>query len=128
MTARQRIAQVCLYLFAAIGLMGGTLQIMLGEPETTPRLDNIHRFLAGIYLGAGLISFWTALTIRQRERTLIVLIALTGFLGGIGRMISMSRVGTPEPASLWLTYLSLEIVVPLIIVATQWERVESAGK
>jgi hypothetical protein len=28
----------------------------LGQPETTPRLDNVHRFLAGIYFGSGLIA------------------------------------------------------------------------
>lgn len=119
MTLRQRVAQICLFLFAAIGTFGGTLQMILGEPETTPRLDNIHRFLAGVYLGAGLISLWAGITIRRRESALIVLTALGGFLGGMGRVISMITVGTPEPAGLWLTYLGLEVIVPLILVATQ---------
>jgi len=119
MSLRQRIAQVCLFLFAAIGIAGGTLQMMLGEPETTPRLDNIHRFLAGIYLGAGFISLWTGITIRRREPVLIMLIAIGGFLGGIGRIISMTKLGTPEPPALWFTYLGLEIIIPLIMVVTQ---------
>ena len=51
---------------AAIALIGGVLQMSLGQPDTTPRLDNVHRFLAGIYLGCGLIAAWAAFTVRQQ--------------------------------------------------------------
>ncbi len=111
----QRITQVCLILIAAIAIFGGTLQMYLGEPGTTPRLDNIHRFLAGIYLACGIISFWTAITIRHQS-TLVYLIAMGTLLGATGRLISMQIVGLPEPSSLWLTYLSSEIVLPVMIV------------
>ena len=36
-------------MLAVIALFGGGLQMYLGEPETNPRLDNIHRFMAGVY-------------------------------------------------------------------------------
>ena len=39
-------------------MFGGTLQMYLGQPDTTPRLDNVHRFMAGIYLGSALIALW----------------------------------------------------------------------
>ena len=55
MPTSQRIVQICLFLFAAIALFGGTLQMYLGQPLTAPRLDNVHRFMAGIYFGSGLI-------------------------------------------------------------------------
>ena len=74
MPASQRIVQVCLFIMAAIALFGGVLQMSLGQPETTPRLDNVHRFLAGIYLGCGFIAGWAAVTVRQ-QGTLIYLIA-----------------------------------------------------
>ena len=45
--------QVCLFIFAAIALLGGSLQFYLGQPDTTPRLDNVHRFMAGVYLSMG---------------------------------------------------------------------------
>ena len=111
----QRITQLCLFLFAAIAIFGGVLQMYLGEPDTSPRLDNIHRFLAGIYLTSGIISLWTALKIRK-QNTLVYLIALGGLLGGTGRLISMQIVGLPEPNTLWLAYLSSEIVLPIIII------------
>ena len=75
MPANQRTVQVCLFIMAAIALFGGVLQMSLGQPDTTPRLDNVHRFLAGIYLGCGIIAAWAAITIRQ-QGTLIYLIAL----------------------------------------------------
>jgi len=114
----QRVVQICLLLVAAIGMFGGTLQLYLGQPETSPRLDNVHRFMAGIYLGSGLLGLWTALTVR-RHGTLIYLLALSVLLGGIGRLVSISQVGLPQPAGVWLGYLVPELVLPLIIVAAQ---------
>jgi hypothetical protein len=118
MPTSQRITQICLLLVAAISLFGGPLQMYLGQPETTPRLDNVHRFLGGVYFGSGLIGLWAAITIRQHN-TLIYLIALAVLLGGIGRLISISIVGMPQPSSLWLGYLIPELVLPVIIAASQ---------
>jgi len=56
MPVSQRVVQVCLYLVAAIALTGGTLQFVLGQPDTSPRLDNVHRFMAGVYFSTGLIN------------------------------------------------------------------------
>ena len=86
-TVRQRIVQVCLFLVAAIAVFGGTLQMFLGQPDTTPRLDNVHRFMAGVYLSMGFIAAWTAITIRQ-QGTLVYLIALG---------VAMAAVGRPGP-------------------------------
>lgn len=109
-----RIAQVCLFLIAFIALAGGTLQMVLGQPETSPRLDNVHRFMAGIYLSTGIIAFWTARTIRT-QGTLVYLLALGVFIAGCGRLLSISQVGLPQPAALWLGYLIPELVVPVVI-------------
>jgi hypothetical protein len=116
--ASQRIVQACLFLVAAIALFGGALQMYLGEPETAPRLDNVHRFMAGVYFGSGIIGLWAALTIRQ-QRTLIFLIALSVFLAGTGRLVSISVVGLPQPGAVWLGYLIPELLVPLIMVIAQ---------
>ena len=42
MKASQRVVQVCLFLVAAIAMFGGTVQMVLGHPDTTPRLDNVR--------------------------------------------------------------------------------------
>jgi Domain of unknown function (DUF4345) len=114
----QRVVQICLFLFAAIGLFGGTLQLYLGQPDTTPRLDNIHRFMAGIYLGTAVICLWAGITIRQ-QGTLVYLVALGVLLAGIGRLISISQVGLPEPAALYLGLLAPELLLPCLMVAAQ---------
>jgi hypothetical protein len=118
MPTSQRIVQICLFLFAAIALFGGTLQMYLGQPLTSPRLDNVHRFMAGIYFGSGLICLWAAVTVRQ-QRTLVLLIGLSVLLAGSGRLLSMSIVGLPEPPSLWLGYLVPELVVSCVMIAAQ---------
>lgn len=113
-TGRQRVVQVCLFLVAAISIFGGTLQMFLGQPDTTPRLDNVHRFMAGVYLSTGFISAWTAVTIR-RQGALVYLLALGVLMAAVGRLVSMSQVGLPEPAATWLGYLIPELVVPVVI-------------
>ena len=115
MPTSQRIVQICLFLFATIGLSGGALQFYLGQPETTPRLDNVHRFLAGIYFGCGLICLWAGITVRQ-QRTLVLLLGLSVFLAGSGRLLSMRIVGLPEPPALWLGYLVPELLVSFLMI------------
>jgi hypothetical protein len=116
--ASQRVVQVCLFAASAIALFGGALQMYLGEPETLPRLDNVHRFMAGVYFGSGLIGLWAALTIRQ-QGTLVFLIALSVFLAGAGRLVSISQVGLPQPNAVWLGYLLPELLLPFIMVVAQ---------
>ncbi|SUZ87810.1 uncharacterized protein METZ01_LOCUS40664 [marine metagenome] len=118
MLLNQRITQICLFIFAFIAIFGGILQMYLGQPETNPRLDNIHRFMAGVYFTTGIISFWTAITIKK-QNTLVFLIAIGGFMAATGRIISINTVGLPEPNSLWIGYLLPELIVPLIIILTQ---------
>ena len=114
MHASQRVVQVCLFLVAAIAMLGGALQMYLEEPETMPRLDNVHRFMAGVYFSTGLINLWAAMTIR-RQGTLVYLLALGVLLAGTGRLVSISQVGLPEPAAVWLGYLIPELLLPFII-------------
>ena len=115
----QHVVQIALFLVAAIAIFGGSLQFWLGQPDTSPRLDNVHRFMAGVYLSTGLISLWTALTIRQ-QGTLVYLLALGVLLAGIGRLVSIAKVGLPEPHAVWLGYLIPELVLPFVIAGAQY--------
>ena len=56
--AEEIIIRVCCWILFGIASPGGTIQFLGGQPDTTARLDNIHRFLAGIYFSAGLIAFY----------------------------------------------------------------------
>jgi len=115
----QHVVRVGLFLFAAIALFGGTLQMVLGQPDTSPRLDNVHRFMAGIYLGTGLICLWAGLTVRT-QGLLVYLLAFGVLIAGVGRLISIGKVGLPEPAAVWLGYLIPELVLPWVIAAAHY--------
>ena len=88
----------------------------LGEPETTARLDNIHRFMAGIYLSMSPLAIWAAITIRKQNE-LIYFLSFSVFMAGIGRLISMSIVGLPS--KIFLIYLIPELIFPIIMTVSQ---------
>jgi hypothetical protein len=119
LTTSQIVVQVCLLLAALIATVGGSLQMYLGQPDTSPRLDNVHRFMAGVYLSTGLICLWAALTVRQ-QGTLVYLLALGVLMAGIGRLISIRRVGLPRPAGVWLGYLIPELLIPFIMAGAHY--------
>ena len=110
------IIQICLFLLAAISLFGGALQMYLGEPEISPRFNNIHRFMAGIYFSMGPLAIWAAITIRKHNH-LIFFLAFSVLMGGIGRLISMSIVGLP--GDIFLIYLIPELSIPFIMILSQ---------
>ena len=117
--ASQLVVRVCLFLVAAIAIFGGTVQMFLGQPDTSPRLDNVHRFMAGVYFSTGVINLWAAITIRQ-QGTLVYLLALGVLLAGMGRLVSISKVGLPKPTAVWLAYLIPELVLPFIIAIAHY--------
>jgi Domain of unknown function (DUF4345) len=119
LTTGQLIVRVCLFLVAAIAMFGGSLQMILGQPDTSPRLDNVHRFMAGVYLSTGLISLWAAITVRQ-QGFLVYLLALGVLLAGLGRLLSISKVGMPAPTAVWLGYLIPELVLPFVIAGAHY--------
>ena len=119
LTLAQHVTQVSLFLVAAIGIFGGTLQMILGQPDTLPRLDNVHRFMAGVYLGTGIVCLWAGYTIRG-QGFLVYLLALGILLAGVGRLVSIARVGLPKPTAVWLGYLVPELVLPFVIAGSHY--------
>ena len=115
----QHVVQVCLFLVAAIAMFGGALQFWLGQPDTSPRLDNVHRFMAGVYFSTGLICLWAGLTVRQQD-VLVYLLALGVLLAGIGRLVSIAKVGLPEPRAVWLGYLVPELLLPFVMAGAHF--------
>lgn len=124
LSTSQIVARVILLAFAGIAVFGGSLQLYLGQPDTSPRLDNIHRFMAGIYLFMGIICAWAAWTVRA-QGTLVYLVAAGVFVAGCGRLLSMSQVGLPEPRALWLGYLAPELLLPWVLAFAHYHRPQS---
>ncbi len=40
-------------------------------------------------------------------------------LFALGRLLSISKVGVPEPSAVWLGYLVPELLLPIIMVVAQ---------
>ena len=57
-----------------------------------------------------------AMPVSQRV-VQVCLLALGVFLAGIGTLVSISQVGLPEPAAVWLAYLIPELLPVVIVVA-----------
>lgn len=119
LSVSQIVVQVCLFVVAAIAMLGGALQFVLGQPDTSPRLDNVHRFMAGVYFSTGLIALWAAVTVRQ-QGFLVYLLALGVLLAGAGRLVSIAKVGLPKPTAVWLGYLVPELLLPFVIAGAQY--------
>lgn len=115
----QLIVQIGLFIVALIAIAGGLLQMYLGQPDTSPRLDNVHRFMAGVYFSTGLINLWAAITIQQ-QGFLVYLLAFGIFFAGIGRLISIRKVRLPKPSALWLGYLVPELGLPFVIAIAHY--------
>ncbi|KQP21700.1 hypothetical protein [Pseudorhodoferax sp. Leaf267] len=62
----------------------------------------------------------------RQQGTLVYLLALGVFIAGCGRLLSIGKVGLPEPHAVWLAYLIPELVVP-IVMAIAHMRTTSGG-
>jgi hypothetical protein len=111
----KRPLQVVSALMGAVPVITGIVQLMgihdplyanLHLPQDAT-LDGNMRFLAGIWLGLGLASWWLVPRIAQ-ETVLFLFQWLMIFLGGIGRLVSMVAVGIPM--SPFIAFTALEIV------------------
>ncbi len=95
------------------GVVFGPAAFGLAEADS-PSLDSHVRFLSGVFLAIGLCFYSTVRRI-ERHRTRFRLAAAAVFLGGLGRLLSLILVGSPE----WphLVGLALELlVVPVLVI------------
>jgi hypothetical protein len=77
--------------------------------------DNVHRFLAGVYIGWTPLFFWTAATIH-RQGVLVYFLAVPIFLGGVGRLVSFAQNGILGPVGVSLASALLDFTLSIVIV------------
>jgi hypothetical protein len=76
-------------------------------------LDTNLRFFSGVWLGLGLALYWLIPTIERQTVLFRVLWGMI-FIGGIGRLLSMTMLGWPPVA--FVAFTAIEIVgAPLFI-------------
>lgn len=123
----RRALQAVLGVLSLIPLLGAVLvwgwgaQFFFGKTGgvAPANLDNQLRYLAGVYLGAVTFGLWWAI-LRIEERGIVVtLVGVAVFVGGIGRVISLIRVGMPQDPAM-IVGMVLELgVVPFLVL---WQR------
>ena len=117
------------------GLFGSTvvfialLHIALGPaaiPGSVPinaTMDSEDRFYATMFAAYGVALLWCIKDI-ERKSQVVYFLALTFFVGGLARLVSIAGVGLPHPFFIAMTVL--ELLIPFFIVFMQ-ARVSKTG-
>lgn len=115
---------ILLVLVALICFLGGTNIMLKGAmsflPEKTPPqpvLDNLMRFLAGIYLSAGFLCMYCAFHVAA-VGPVIYFLGIMVLFSGLGRLYSRWKIGTAGTYFEWV--MVFEIVLGLAIIALRW--------
>lgn len=120
------ILKILLWLVTAICLLGGMNLLLKGANPFLPEamrpqkvLDNLFRFLSGIYFGLGFLMAWVNFHI-QESNGLIYFIGIVVVFSGLGRLYSRIKVG---PAGKYFdSMMVIEISLGIAIVLLQYLR------
>lgn len=100
-------------------MLKGAMNFLPKDTPTQPILDDLVRFLSGIYLGSGFLFAYAAFhvsTIGQVPYFLGVIVAFSG----LGRLYSRAKVGS---AGKYFDFiLVVEILLGLAIILLEWLR------
>lgn len=115
---------ILLGLVSLICFLGGTNIMLKGAmrylPKETPPqlvLDDLVRFLSGIYLGSGFIFAYAALHVATLG-SIIYFLGLAVIFSGLGRLYSRYKVGS---AGRYFDYITaVEVLLGLSIILLQW--------
>ena len=116
--ALQAVVAVCSLVPIAAGAGGILLgPAFLGNPVVdSPDLDGHFRYLSGLLMGIGLAYAFAVPGIERRRKRFILLGGIV-ILGGLGRLVSMLKMGAPPPIMIGALAMEL-LVVPVI---TLWQ-------
>jgi hypothetical protein len=123
------LLQILLGMVSLICLAGGTNLLLKGAssflPESTPPqpiLDNLFRFLSGIYFSLGFLVAWATYNLHQING-LVYLIGLVVICSGLGRLYSRTKVGS---AGKYFDFIMIfEIVLGISMIVLEYLRTMS---
>jgi hypothetical protein len=127
----KRPLQVVSALMGTVPVVTGIVQLMgvhdplyasLHLPDDAT-LDSNLRFLAGVWLGLGLASWWLVPRITE-QTALFRCLWLMIFLGGVGRLLSMASVGLPLTP--FIAFTALEVLGAPLFVYWQHRVVQNS--
>ena len=101
--------------FAVTGVFGGAAALSSGDPVTA-ELDNQFRYLSAYYVSLFLL-IWYVLGDIDTRGTVLRIVILAIFLGGLARLYSYLQIGTPPP--MLMAGMALELGAPVLAI---WQR------
>ena len=117
---------ILLGLVALICFLGGINIMLKGAIAFLPKglepqliLDNLVRFLSGIYLGSGFLLAYATFNI-EKFGNIIYFLGIIVMFSGLGRLYSLYKVGS---AGRYFNFIMiLEIVLGISIIVLEWLR------
>lgn len=112
------VTLIC-FLGGANLLIKGANSFLAADIPPQPVLDNLLRFLSGIYFGMGFLMCWIVFHLQQLN-DLIYFIGLVVIFSGLGRWYSKIKVGS---AGKYFDYIMIfEILLGIAIILLQYFR------
>jgi len=114
--------QVFLGLFGITAIVIASLHIVLGPlaiPGSIPvnaTMDSEDRFYATLFAAYGVALLWCIKDI-ERKSMVVYFLALTFFIGGLARLVSIAAVGLPNTFFIAMTVI--ELLIPFFMAFTQ---------
>ena len=100
-------------------LIKGTASFLPANTPPQPVMDNLFRFLSGIYFGLGFMMAWAIFHVNA-VGDLLYFIGIVVLFSGLGRLYSRMKMGS---AGKYLFFIMLfEIALGILIMALQYSR------
>ena len=118
--------RILLSILSLICCLGGLNLLIKGAgyflPQTTPPqriLDNLVRFLSGIYFSLGFLIAWVIFNLAE-VNSLLYFIGIVVIFSGLGRLYSRMKVGSA--GKYFDVIMIFEIVLGMCIMVLQYFR------
>lgn len=110
------VTLIC-FLGGANLLIKGAKPFMPTGVAVPPVLDDLLRFLSGIYFGLGFLMAWVLFHLGE-VNDLVYFIGIVVIFSGLGRLYSRIKVGTA--GKYFDTMMVVEIILGLVIIILKW--------
>ncbi len=118
----KKIFQIFLVLFGITAILIALLHVIFGPSAipgsvpVNPTMDSEDRFYATLFAAYGAVLIWCVRDI-ERKTKVVYFLALTFFVGGLARIVSIFAVGPPNDFFVAMTVL--ELIIPIYMTFAQ---------